>query len=133
MWAGLLFGVSFLATPVKFAAPSLTLGVALDVGQTTFHLLVKVEWAMLLLLLAATAFARFPTLELVVLVLLAAGLAVQTFLLLPPLDERVAAIIAGETLPASRLHLAYIAVEVLKLLALLGGAFAGIRLLRLAA
>lgn len=35
-WAGFLAGVSFLATPVKFLAPSLTLPVALDVGRQTF-------------------------------------------------------------------------------------------------
>lgn len=29
LWAGLLLGVSFLATPVKFLAPSLSLPVAL--------------------------------------------------------------------------------------------------------
>lgn len=34
LWAGLLLGVSFLATPVKFLAPSLSLPVALDVGGT---------------------------------------------------------------------------------------------------
>src|SRR5690606_35153067 len=38
LWLGLLLGVSFLATPVKFAAPTLTLAVALDVGRVTFGL-----------------------------------------------------------------------------------------------
>ena len=33
LWAGLLMGVSFVATPVKFLAPSLSLAVALDVDQ----------------------------------------------------------------------------------------------------
>lgn len=31
-WAGMLAGVSFLATPVKFEAASLSLPVALEVG-----------------------------------------------------------------------------------------------------
>jgi hypothetical protein len=36
LWLGLLLGVSFLATPAKFLAPSLALPVALDVGRHTF-------------------------------------------------------------------------------------------------
>src|SRR5690606_9509596 len=43
VWIGALLGVSFLATPVKFLAPSLTLPVALDVGRQTFHWLNRVE------------------------------------------------------------------------------------------
>jgi hypothetical protein len=43
VWAGTLFGVSFLATPVKFLAPSLTLPVALDVGRQTFGVFSLVE------------------------------------------------------------------------------------------
>ena len=43
-WFGMLLGVSFLATPAKFLAPSLTLGVALDIGRQTFAILNKVEW-----------------------------------------------------------------------------------------
>lgn len=46
LWTGLLLGVSFLATPVKFMAPSLTLPVALDVGRQTFMAL---NWLELLL------------------------------------------------------------------------------------
>jgi hypothetical protein len=33
LWAGVLLGVSVLAAPAKFAAPRLTLPVALDVGR----------------------------------------------------------------------------------------------------
>ncbi|MGH6868523.1 MAG: hypothetical protein ACREDA_06585 [Methylocella sp.] len=36
LWIGVLIGISFIATPIKFKARSLTLPVALDVGQTTF-------------------------------------------------------------------------------------------------
>ena len=44
IWLGLLVGVSFIATPVKFAAPTLELGPALDVGRVTFALFSKIEW-----------------------------------------------------------------------------------------
>ncbi|MCW5716877.1 MAG: hypothetical protein KIS68_03485 [Bauldia sp.] len=120
LWAGLLLGVSFLATPVKFTAQSLTLPVALDVGQATFHLLAKIEWVALALLVITAVSARLPLWHFAVIALVAACLLVQTLALLPSLDARVAAIIAGEAVPASSLHLAYVACEMLKLILLLG-------------
>jgi hypothetical protein len=52
LWCGLLLGVSFLATPAKFMAPSLSLVVALDVGRQTFAVMNKVEWLFVAVLLA---------------------------------------------------------------------------------
>ena len=52
-WLGILLGVSFLATTVKFQAPSLDLPTALDVGRVTFALLSKVEWVLGGLLITA--------------------------------------------------------------------------------
>jgi len=124
LWAGLLVGVSFLATPIKFTAASLTLPVALDVGRVTFHLLVKFEWIALALLLATAMSARLPLWHFVPIVMIAACLLVQTFGLLPPLDARVAAIIAGEPVSKSSLHLVYVACEGIKLVLLLGSATA---------
>ena len=43
IWAGLLAGVSFVATPAKFLAPSLPMTQALDVGRWTFHVLSSAE------------------------------------------------------------------------------------------
>lgn len=45
LWAGVLIGVSFLAAPAKFAAPSLSLPVAMDVGRQEFGTLNLVEGA----------------------------------------------------------------------------------------
>ncbi len=44
LWIGLLIGASFLATPAKFLAPSLSRAAALDVGRHTFAIFNKVEW-----------------------------------------------------------------------------------------
>lgn len=54
VWAGVVIGVSFLATPAKFLAPTLTLPVALYVGRHTFGVLrpVEIAWAALTLVLA---------------------------------------------------------------------------------
>jgi len=50
------------------------------------------------------------------------ALSLQTAWLLPALDERAAQAIAGETLPASPLHVWYVAAEGVKLLGLLAAA-----------
>lgn len=121
IWAGLSIGVAFLATPAKFLAPSLSLSVALDVGRQTFRTYNGVELAIcgVLVLLGLGSRARLRW----YLLLAVPGLIVvaQTFLLLPPLDLRVAAIQAGGPPPLrSALHAAYIATEAVKVLWLLG-------------
>ncbi len=127
IWIGLLIGVSFIATPVKFAAPTLELGPALDVGRVTFALFSKIEWGVagiLALFVIAAGFPRYRVAGAAVLIL---ALALQTFWLLPALDLRVAAIMAGETLPASYHHNAYGGLEIVKSVTLLAVAVASVR------
>ena len=113
-WLGLAVGVSFLATPAKFLAPSLSLPVALDVGRHTFAVFNKVEWLLAAALLLAAAWSRAwrPAAGgvLAALILLA-----ETAWLLPQLDQRVSLIIAGQQPPASNLHWFYIVMELVKL------------------
>lgn len=129
VWLGILLGVAFLATPVKFQAPSLSLPVALDVGRATFALLAKVEWG-----LGAALFAVALTVGRRVWTVTAAALggllALQALWLRPILDERVGMIIAGQAVPPDSHHLAYIAVECLKALMLLGLSLAALSALR---
>jgi hypothetical protein len=115
VWLGLLIGVSFIATPVKFLAPSLSLQVALDVGRATFAVWNIVEWAMLgivALLAVAGRVGKFFTLSLALLLFM---MLIQTFYALPILNQRVATIIAGGRPDPSSDHLFYIVVEVTKL------------------
>src|SRR5665648_1182454 len=60
VWIGMLVGVSFLATPAKFLAPSLTLPVALDVGRHTFSVFNRVEWAFSVVLLLFVLVLVYP-------------------------------------------------------------------------
>lgn len=118
IWVGLIAGVSFLATPVKFMAPSLSLPVALDVGRHTFAAFNKTEWVIALALLGWLATtARSAPLALAAAVVATALVALEAAWLLPELDHRVGLIIAGQTPPPSRLHRAYIIVECVKLIA----------------
>ncbi len=118
VWAGMVLGVSFLATPAKFLATSLPWPVALDVGRQTFRTFGWVEVALTAVLrLSAAAPARQRPLA------LAPGLIVlaQALWLRPQLDARTRQVVdGGETPPPSALHLAYVACEVAKLAVLLG-------------
>lgn len=120
LWIGLLLGVSFLATPAKFLAPSLSLAVALAVGRQTFGVFNKVEWALAILLLVLVVIGSRTWLSLFGAVVLAAMVVVETIWLLPVLDQRVGLIIAGRQPPQSSLHVVYIALQILKLAVLCG-------------
>lgn len=114
LWTGLLLGVSFLATPVKFLAPSLSLPVALDVGRQTFMVFNWVEVALALLLVVLTVGKARRWMQ-ATSVTIALIVAMQTIWLLPVLDARVQVIIDGSTPPSSALHMIYIAADALKL------------------
>lgn len=123
VWMGIVIGVSFLATPVKFTAASLSRPVALDVGRATFHALNYLEWALTIALAAliwhAMANADRPSRRaLAAAGVIAAAIALQSAWLLPALDERVASIIAGTEPPPSHLHTVYGIVEITKVIAL---------------
>lgn len=121
VWCGLVLGVSFLATPIKFRAKSLTRPVALDVGRTTFHAFGKLEWVLSVVLVIVTVQNR-GALEPVDWFLIGLVLVIvfgQTLWLIPRLDVRVQAIIDGEELPRSHLHSVYAGAEFAKAVALL--------------
>lgn len=134
IWIGMLVGVSFVATPVKFLAPSLTLPVALDVGRQTFFWFSRIEIVLAFATLAAAFAARSrhrsrqaaPAGDSVA-VLLTAVLfvivGVQVLWLLPVLDARVDVILRGGTPPASSLHTVYVGIELVKLAALVAVAW----------
>lgn len=121
VWCGLVLGVSFLATPVKFRAKSLTRPVALDVGRTTFHAFGKLEWVLsvVLLVLALRVGSSLEPVDWFLIGLVLVIVFGQTLWLIPRLDVRVQAIIDGEELPRSHLHSVYAGAEFVKAIALL--------------
>jgi hypothetical protein len=124
LWLGMLLGVSGLATPVKFMAPSLSLPAALDVGRHTFAAFNRVEWLMAALLLLALWRSRAcaGAGAWAIAVALAALLLGETAALLPALDQRVEIILHGGVPEPSRLHRLYVVAEATK--AVLLGAMA---------
>lgn len=121
-WLGMLVGVSFLATPVKFQAPSLELPVALEVGHVTFAAFSRTESALSLLLAIAVLLPRTFRAEVLFAAVAILIVVVQAFWLLPILDARIEAVIAGQPLPPSQHHMLYALLEVVKALALAAAA-----------
>ncbi len=119
LWAGVLIGVSFLAAPAKFAATSLTLPVAMDVGRQEFGTLNLVEIGLAVLGLALAALVRPARAIWTGLGIAALIVATQALWLLPLLDARALVIIEGGTPPVAPWHTLYVVAEVLKLLVLL--------------
>jgi hypothetical protein len=117
-WCGLLVGVSFLATPAKFLAPSLTMPVALDVGRQTFSVFNRTEWALFAAMAVVWLLSARNRTTGALLATTGAIVLLEALWFLPLLDARVGLIIAGQTPPASSLHTWYIVLELVKLIAL---------------
>ncbi len=122
VWLGLVVGVSLIATPAKFQADSLELDVALDVGRTTFALLARIQWALLLGLvlvaLRARKLGRLDNRHVIAVAAIATILVVQATWILPELNDRVAIVIGGGELPDSPIHYIFAIFEGAKLMAL---------------
>jgi hypothetical protein len=118
LWVGLVLGLSFIETPLKFRAQGVTREVGLSIGRLMFGTLNRIELMLALALFAAwlpgveRLAARFA------LTVVMGIVALQTGWLLPILDARAAAIIAGTIPPESFHHVLFIVLEVVKLAAL---------------
>ncbi len=118
---GMIAGVSFLAQPAKFLTPELSLAQLVSVGSTLFDVSHGVQWASLLLLAFVVPRAKaHKTLAWALLAALALVLGIQQFGLMPPLEARLVALKQGLKPEPSLLHVTYIALEAIKLAALLG-------------
>jgi hypothetical protein len=119
VWLGMVLAISFLEAPLKFRAPGVTLQIGLGIGRLVFRVLNACELA-----LAAAVVGAFAAQPPAVGVAVAAGVAVVTLLaqvliVRPGLSRRSDAVLAGADAPRSRAHWAYVALEVVKTIALL--------------
>lgn len=119
LWVGITVGVSMIATPVRFTAPSITRPIALDVGRVVFAALNKAELAALVLLLVVVRVAGLArkwwgNCALLALIVLAQGV-----WLIPELAARTDIILAGAEPPDSYAHAIYSTLELIKIALLL--------------
>ncbi len=115
LWMGITVGISMIATPVRFTAPSITRPVALDVGRVVFTALNKAELAALVLLLIVVRVGGLARQWWAVASILALIVLAQGVWLIPELAARTDIIIAGGEPPPSYAHAIYSSLELLKI------------------
>lgn len=115
IWIGCLLAISFMEAPLKFQAPSVTLSIGLEIGRIVFGVLNKMEWGFLILMALTLLIAASDKRSNFFMAGILLILLIQTFYLLPALDQWAEAIIAGIPNAPNNLHFLYVALEVVKL------------------
>lgn len=115
VWFGMTAGVSLLATPIKFTAPTLSRAAALDVGRVTFTALNKAELMALVLLLIVVRVSGLARRYWAAAGVLALIVLAQSIWLLPELSERTQIVVNGGELPPAPFHAIYSTLELTKL------------------
>jgi hypothetical protein len=118
-WLGMVLAISFIEAPLKFRAPGVTIRIGLGIGRLVFRALNAVEVVLAVALLAAIAAGHQPLHLAVAAAVPVALLAVQLILVRPRLNRRSDRVLAGEDAPRSHVHYVYVALEALKVAALL--------------
>ena len=119
LWVGITIGVSMIATPVRFTAPSITRPIALDVGRVVFAALNKAELAALVVLLVVVRMAGLARKWWGVCAFLALIVLAQGVWLIPELAARTDIILAGVEPPSSNADAVYSTLEMIKIALLL--------------
>ncbi len=117
LWAGLVLGLAFIETPLKFQAPGMTTPLALGVGRLVFWALNICELILCGVLLGSCWIVRQKldtTIHYVVVAMLILIVILQTTVLLPTLRVRTDSIIAGQAVGSSTLHMLYAVIEACK-------------------
>ncbi len=122
VWTGMVAGISFLEAPIKFTAPQVTLAIGLGIGRLVFGWLNKCEIFFCAVMLTGLFFNRATMRVWVPALVVSMILFLQTTWLLPALDIRALQIIAGQIPAPNNLHFIYIALDLIKLVMLLGTA-----------
>jgi hypothetical protein len=120
-WLGMVIGISFIEAPLKFRAPGVTIPVGLGIGRLVFRALNVVESVLAIGLVVAVALGGFAVPVGVLVVVALVLLAVQLVAIRPRLNRRTDRVLNapdGVDLPRSRAHVAYVAVELLKVVTL---------------
>ncbi len=113
VYLGMLVGVSFIATPAKFLAPTLPLAQALDVGRYTFGVFGWVELALAVILAVLPLFVGHRLSWMLGIAILVA-VSTQLVWLRPALDARVEIYLVGEKPPPASFHTIYGVLDLLK-------------------
>ena len=114
VWLGMVTAISLLEAPLKFRAPGITLALGLGIGRLVFRALNRAEAVLAALATAGLLLDPHGVATGLLLAALWVVLLVQRFAIRPTLDRRAVLVIGGATPPPSRVHLAYVALEAVK-------------------
>ncbi len=120
-WLGFVLAISFMEAWLKFQAPGITTSLGLGIGKLVFGALNKVEIVFALIISLSTVYLNVNNCKIykgnyVRIVLLI--LTLQTFWLLPSLNERADLIINNQETLKNNNHIIFIALEVIKVISL---------------
>ena len=118
LWLGMVLAISFIEAPLKFRAPNVTLQLGLGIGRLVFRALNSVETAAAVVLVGCLVASHQAPQSIATGVAILA-LVAQLIFVSPALKKRSDAVLAGEDAPRSKAHHAYIALEVIKVIALI--------------
>ena len=128
VWLGMVIAISFVEAPLKFRAPGVSLQVGLGIGRLVFRALNSIEVALAVVLVIAVAIERPSPVAVVAVGVVVVVLAAQLVAVRPALNRRSDAVLAtppGETSAGrSRVHYVYVALEAVKVVALIVGGVA---------
>ncbi|WP_280305369.1 hypothetical protein [Nocardia neocaledoniensis] len=126
VWLGMVSAISFVEAPLKFRAPEVTLAIGLGIGRLVFRALNILETGWAAVVVVALVLGKPGGIATAAAAIAVLALAVQLIAVRPRLTRRSDAVLAGLDAPRSHGHYVYIALEVVKAIALL---VAGIALL----
>lgn len=122
LWLGFVLSISFMEAWLKFQVEGVTLIIGMSIGKLIFFALNKVE-IFFMVILSISLFKKHWTLRkknlVNLLICLMIILLIQTFYLLPALNQRVDMITNGNPPAASYVHFYYLFLEVLKVIVLI--------------
>lgn len=118
IWVGLVVGISFLETPLKFRAPGVTTQIGLGIGRLVFRALNLVELGLAIVLVVALVVGLPPARVTISAATAVVVLLLQVLLVRPLLKRRSDRVLGGEQPPRSHAHYWYVGLEVAKLVAL---------------
>lgn len=127
VWLGMVLAISFLEAPLKFRAPGVTLALGLGIGRVVFAALNRVEMGLAAVGVLGAAIGPRPPGVVAAGAVAVVALAAQLLLVRPALVRRSNRVLNGEQGGRSRAHHGYIALEGVKVLALVIAAWAALR------
>ena len=118
IWVGMVLAISFMEAPLKFQSELVDTRVGVSIGRIIFTMLNRVEVLFLviytILTLVSGNFKRSYLLHVLIGIVV-----IQTFILLPFLDDRAIQIVAQQPVEDSILHVNYVLLEIIKVIVLL--------------